>query len=61
MKPNKFETAVQCSVCYMEDLAGFSSHDNSINIKYVIVYDQIVLKTFFLNEKTAQIRPNRAS
>ena len=27
-RPKKVETAVQCSVCRMEVLAGFSSHVN---------------------------------
>ena len=29
MRPNKVETAVQCSVCHMQVFAGFSCHGNS--------------------------------
>ena len=36
MRPNKVETAVQCSVCHKYVFAGFSSHDNS-NI-YIYIY-----------------------
>ena len=36
MRPNKIETAVQCSVCRMWMFAGFSGHDNIINI-YIYV------------------------
>ena len=32
MRPNKVETAVQCSVCHMWVFAGFSGHGNLINI-----------------------------
>ena len=41
MRPNKVETAVQCSVCRMEVLAGFSSLGNSINTHthiYIYIY-----------------------
>ena len=31
MRPNKVETAVQCSVCRMWVFAGFSDHGNLIN------------------------------
>ena len=40
MRPNKVETAVQCSVCRMSVFAGFSSHDNS-NI-YIYIYATVV-------------------
>ena len=36
MRPDKVETAVQCSVCRMLVLAGFSAHGNLINI-YIYV------------------------
>ena len=29
MRPNKIETAVQCSVCLIKVFTGFSNHDNS--------------------------------
>ena len=37
MRPNKVETAVQCSVCRMWEFAGFSGHGNLIYI-YIYIY-----------------------
>ena len=37
MRPNKVETAVQCSVCRMWVFAGFSGRSNLINI-YIYIY-----------------------
>ena len=40
MRPNKVETAVQCSVCHMKVLVGFSIHDNSISLN---VWNEVCL------------------
>ena len=42
MRPNKVETAVQCSVCHMQVFAGFSCHGNSMII-YIRFYDYICI------------------
>ena len=46
MRPNEVETAVQCSICRIDMLTGFSSHGNSIkiikllysNVLYIYIY-----------------------
>ena len=48
MRPNKVETAVQCSVCRMSVFAGFSCHGNSMIISippfiYIYIYIYIYI------------------
>ena len=51
MRPNKVETAVQCSVCRMWVFAGFSGRGNLINIIsipliiYIYIYIYTILNT----------------
>ena len=53
MRPNKIETAVQCSVCRMWVFAGFSGHGNLINMYLALNNVQ-----WLICHKTNQIKLN---
>ena len=46
MRPNKVETAVQCSVCRMLVFAEFSSHGNLINITSIPLFIDIIYNIY---------------
>ena len=61
MRPNKIETAVQCSVCRMKVFAGFSCHGNSKIYICIYIYIYIYCCTPYIMDSPSSINTRQRS